>query len=73
MLKEHESSKRVGVSAMHTDPNQKREHSCKNVIVCDVTNCVYHEEDDSCSAREVKVGPQYASSTDDTVCNTFKP
>ena len=60
---------------MNTGSNQKQQsgHSGKNNIVCDVTNCLYHEHDDSCSAKEVKVGPQYASSSADTVCNTFKP
>lgn len=42
-------------------------------ITCDVTNCVYHEEGSLCTAREIKVGPQYAASSADTVCATFKP
>ena len=60
---------------MHTEPNQKRDsaQSCTNHIVCDVTNCTYHEHDNRCSAKQVKVGPQYASSSAETVCNTFKP
>lgn len=41
-------------------------------IQCDVTNCHYNEQK-SCVANEIKVGPQYAASSADTVCATFKP
>jgi len=42
-------------------------------IVCDVTNCIYNEEDNICTAKEIKVGPQYAASSADTICATFRP
>ncbi len=42
-------------------------------IRCDVKNCHYHGANDSCTAQEIKVGPQYASSSADTVCVTFRP
>lgn len=41
-------------------------------IHCDVTNCFYNEQK-ACCADEIKVGPQYAASSADTVCVTFKP
>lgn len=41
-------------------------------IQCDVTNCYYNEQK-ACAANEIKVGPQFASSSADTVCATFKP
>lgn len=41
-------------------------------IHCDVTNCYYNEKT-SCTASEIKVGPQYAASSADTSCATFKP
>ena len=44
-----------------------------NKIVCDVTNCVYNDSNKKCTAKEVKVGPQYASSSADTICAPFKP
>lgn len=47
--------------------------SGKNNIVCDVTNCVYNNSKKQCTAKEVKVGPQYASSSADTICATFRP
>lgn len=48
---------------------------CKTIkgIVCDVTNCKYHSIDCKCTAKQINVGPGYASSSADTVCGTFKP
>ena len=42
-------------------------------ITCDVTNCHYHSGGNLCTAKQIKVGPQYASSSADTICVTFKP
>lgn len=42
-------------------------------IRCDVTNCHYHHENRRCGAKEIKVGPTYASASTDTICATFKP
>ena len=44
----------------------------KGRIVCDVTNCVYNDDKKHCTAKQIKVGPQYASSSADTICVTFK-
>ena len=41
-------------------------------ITCDVNNCAYNEQR-KCTANEIVVGPQYAASTADTVCITFRP
>lgn len=41
-------------------------------IHCDVNNCVYNDKRSKCTAKEIKVGPTYAVSSSDTVCNTFK-
>ena len=43
-----------------------------NKIICDVTNCVYNDDNRYCTAKQIKVGPQYASSSADTLCVTFK-
>ncbi len=45
----------------------------KTNIVCDVANCVYNDCNHHCNAKQVKVGPQYAASSGDTICATFKP
>lgn len=37
-------------------------------IHCDVKNCVYHDCDTYCTAKQIAVGPSSA----DTVCATFK-
>ncbi len=61
---------------MNTQSNQKMQQNAQNFhnkIICNVTNCAYHEPNDSCSAKEVKVGPQFASSSEDTLCSTFRP
>ena len=41
-------------------------------IVCDATNCYYNHAK-ACSAKQVKVGPQGAVTSGDTVCDTFRP
>lgn len=49
--------------------------SCKDdrKICCNVENCVYHSGETTCTAKTIDVGPQYASTSQDTVCVTFKP
>ena len=42
-------------------------------ISCDVRNCVYHDGDCYCTAEKIAVGPSYATTSQDTVCATFKP
>lgn len=56
--------------------NQKRYDSttdCHKKINCSVCNCQYHSGEDTCTAKQVAVGPQYACCSQDTVCATFKP
>lgn len=40
-------------------------------IKCNVCNCDYNEKE-HCCAKEICVGPGYANTSSDTVCNTFK-
>lgn len=42
-------------------------------VHCEVTNCVYNADKKLCTAKSIKVGPQFAASSADTVCDTFKP
>lgn len=53
--------------------NPQGAKSGQNNIICDVTNCVYNDTNKKCTAKQVKVGPQYAASSADTICATFKP
>lgn len=41
-------------------------------ICCDVKNCVYHDCDTHCTAKQIAVGPSSATSSADTACATFK-
>ncbi|MBQ8533115.1 MAG: DUF1540 domain-containing protein [Clostridia bacterium] len=41
-------------------------------IDCTVKNCVYHTENDACSAGKIKVGNGSASCVGDTCCDTFR-
>lgn len=52
--------------------NNNAEHALGG-IRCDVSNCQYNTQGHLCTAKEIKVGPQYANSSTDTVCATFKP
>ncbi len=45
----------------------------KTQLTCDVANCIYNDSNHHCNAKQVKVGPQYAASSGDTICATFKP
>lgn len=53
----------------------KHKCDCKHIkgVCCDVKNCVHHDASDCCTAKEICVGPSYASTSSDTVCATFKP
>lgn len=47
----------------------------KNVIkgiTCDVKTCAYHMADDKCMAGHIKVGPNQAEVSRETLCTTFK-
>ena len=37
-----------------------------------VGSCVYNRDKKTCTAPSIKVGPQFASSTAETNCSTFK-
>ena len=41
-------------------------------VKCDVMNCMYHDGDCYCTAKEIAIGPSHATSSTDTVCSTFK-
>ena len=40
-------------------------------IVCHVKECAYNQNNKYCTADAIHVGPQSATCTDDTVCETF--
>ncbi len=55
---------------------ERNDNCCGHVnqgISCDVKNCQYHAGDCHCTAKEISVGPSFATSSTDTVCTTFKP
>lgn len=56
---------------MHRDKNAYNDDHIKG-IVCDVKNCVYNESDRKCCAQKIEVGPNFAVSSADTICATFK-
>lgn len=55
--------------------NEENKCSCKHIkgIVCNVKNCVYHHEQNACTASEIAVGPTSASTSAETLCVTFRP
>ncbi len=47
----------------------------KNVIkgiTCDVVTCQYHTGEGHCTAGHIKVGPNQAEVSRETLCTTFK-
>ena len=41
-------------------------------IVCNVSNCVHHDCETHCTAKEIAVGPSFATTSQDTACATFR-
>lgn len=41
-------------------------------IKCDVKSCAFHDGDNYCCAREITVGPGYATERKETVCATYR-
>ncbi|MDR1735856.1 MAG: DUF1540 domain-containing protein [Oscillospiraceae bacterium] len=41
-------------------------------VACTVTNCAYHGAGNSCNARNIKVGTEYALDKTETFCSTFE-
>ncbi|MFA9381805.1 MAG: DUF1540 domain-containing protein, partial [Acetanaerobacterium sp.] len=37
-------------------------------INCDVTNCIYNQQSQYCTAAHIKVGPNFAATKSDTAC-----
>ena len=50
--------------------NGEKKHICG--IVCNVSNCVHHDCETHCTAKEIAVGPSFATTSQDTVCATFR-
>ena len=42
-------------------------------INCDVKSCYFNDCCEHCTAEKIVVGPSYASTSNDTICSTFKP
>lgn len=60
--------------AYNTEQQRDSVRSPKHIkgIKCDVTNCVYHDGVNYCTADQISVGPSFAKSCTETVCATFK-
>ncbi len=41
-------------------------------IECKVENCIHNNHSCGCTAKNIKVGPTYATTCSDTVCQSFK-
>ncbi len=49
-----------------------KDKSCIDGICCDVENCIHNNHKAGCTANEVKVGPHFAATCNDTVCQSYK-
>ncbi|WMJ23940.1 DUF1540 domain-containing protein [Paludicola sp. MB14-C6] len=43
-----------------------------NGICCDVENCIYNNHESGCTANTVKIGPQFATTCNDTACQSYQ-
>ena len=48
----------------------KRNHT--NAVTCTVATCSHHGHDNCCTARQIKVGTEYAQDKAETFCSTFE-
>ena len=58
---------------MMNHKDEKNTCRCNGGVVCDVSNCVYHDGDNYCTAERISVGTANACCCSDTICATFKP
>ncbi|MGN1169438.1 MAG: DUF1540 domain-containing protein [Acutalibacteraceae bacterium] len=42
-------------------------------IKCNVSHCIYNEDNSKCTAGSIEVGPSSANCCSDTLCATFEP
>jgi len=52
--------------------NVPNPENCMEGVRCEVNNCCYNDHNNRCTAKEIKVGPQFASCSGETACATFK-
>lgn len=57
---------------MNNQANKQANNNKNNRIKCDVCNCVHNDQCSGCTAKEIIVGPDFATNCNDTVCGTFK-
>ena len=57
---------------MNTQGNNGINTQKQNCLKCDVCNCIHNDQHCGCTAKQVVVGPNFATSQNDTVCGTFK-
>jgi hypothetical protein len=72
-----EISKLLAVRRNGVNMNNEKKSCCNqgNVIEgisCDVRTCAYHMGSDKCAAGHIKVGPNQAEVSRETLCTTFK-
>ncbi len=61
----------IGGNDKNNSGNQKN-YNHRNCLKCDVCNCIHNDQNCGCTAKEIVVGPDFASSQSDTVCGTFQ-
>lgn len=43
-----------------------------NHLSCAVETCIYNNQKNECTAHDVKIGPQFATTSNDTACQTYQ-
>ncbi|MBP0979815.1 MAG: DUF1540 domain-containing protein [Oscillospiraceae bacterium] len=57
---------------MNSSNNNNTNKDKKNHVKCDVCNCVHNDQNCGCTAKQILVGPDFATSQKDTTCASFK-
>ncbi len=42
-------------------------------VLCNAINCAYNDGHGCCQAKQIEIGPMQATSSNETVCATFRP
>ena len=60
------------MSHLNTNGGSPAQCNCPTSVTCEVVNCIYNKDKQYCEAPSIKVGPQYARTTAEPNCATFK-
>ena len=72
-LRDYATERKVMEEKKYETDCKSEKKNCISGVMCEVKNCVYHDEKNACYAGRISVGPREADCSAGTACATFKP